>query len=102
MSADRMSVLRSPTGVAQTTTYTGTAGSIAGTVRGTSVMVWTTTDAYVSVGATATTANGTPIPAYTPIWLPFPQTMQQGSDAAVLVSAIQVSAGGSVFVRQFD
>lgn len=90
-----------PTGLAQTTTYTGTAGSISDAVRGTSIMIWTTTDAFVCIGATATTANGTPIPAFTPIWLPIPDSINQGETPTVLVSAIQISAGGSFFARQF-
>ena len=99
MSADRMSVMRMPTGLAATVAYTGTAGDIATQVRGTSVMCWATTDAYICVGATATATNGTPVPAYTPIWLPFPDNLQQGVN--VTVSAIQISAGGSLYIRQF-
>lgn len=81
----------------QTVTYTGTAGVTATFNPGPKgVLVWCTTDAYVKVGegVTATTAS-TPIPAYTPIAFGVPV----GSGAAWRVSAIQISAGGSVYAK---
>lgn len=102
MSADIYQVLHNPTGDAASVAYTGTAGDIAQTVRGNCLMAWCTTDAYISIGATATTTNGTPVPAFTPIWFPFPDSMRQGQAAAVLVSAIQIAAGGTLYMRQFN
>lgn len=82
---------------AQTTTYTGTAGTVTGFKPGPKrVMVWTTTDAYIKVGesVTATTAS-CPIPAYTPVVFGVPP----GTSSTWTVSAIQVAAGGSVYVK---
>lgn len=81
-----------------TITYTGTAGVTATFKPGPrAVLVWCTTDAYVKVGegVTATTANSTPIPAYVPVKL----TVPQGTGAPWRVSAIQISAGGSVYAK---
>lgn len=81
---------------ARTATYTGTAGTVATWPPGPQgVMVWCTTDAYVKVGVgvTATTAS-TPIPAYTPVLFKVPAT-----DEPWRVSAIQISAGGSVYAK---
>ena len=78
--------------------YTGTAGSTGtwpvGGCRG--VLVWSTTDAYIRVGynVTATTAD-TPIPAYTPLTFAVPGVGQE----TFRVSAIQVSAGGTVYAK---
>ena len=104
-SPDRFSILKSPAAAPQTVAYTGTAGDITQVVRGTALRVWCTTDAYVTVGATATTANGTPLQAYETLWLPIQQGQASGFNAgekpAVLVSAIQISAGGTLFAQQF-
>lgn len=100
LAQDREAVLRSPMDVARTVAYTGTAGSTATWNPGpATVMVWCTTDCFVTVGEglTATTSD-TPLPAYTPIWLPVPR----GSGAPWRVSAIQNSSGGSVFARPFN
>jgi hypothetical protein len=99
---DRTSILRAPTGPAQSVAYTGTAGSITVSVKGTSIMVWCTTDAYICVGATATTTNGVPWPAYQPVWFPFPDTAGVQQGAPITVSAIQVAAGGTLYAKQFD
>jgi len=85
---------------AQTTTYTGTAGSLTGWTYGPNkVLVWTTTDAYISVGngVTATTGS-TPIPAYTPVEIMVPDPAGAGA-SKWRVSAIQISAGGSVYAK---
>ncbi len=82
---------------AQTTTYTGTAGTVTGWMKGPrAVLVTCTTDAYVRVGegVTATTAD-TFVPAYASRLFSVP--IQTGS--AWTVSAIQVSAGGSVYAK---
>lgn len=85
---------------AQTTTYTGTAGSTTGWPYGPSkVLVWTTTDAYVTVGngSTATTGS-TPIPSYTPVEIKIPAPPGAGA-TLWRVSAIQVGSGGSVYAK---
>ena len=70
--------------------------------------VWCTTDAYVTMGASATISNGTPLQAYETLWLPIPdnsgaaQGFSQGSTPSVLVSAIQISAGGTLYAQQFS
>lgn len=82
---------------AQSVAYTGTAGSTSTFAPGPrAVLVWCTTDAYVKVGesVTATTAS-TPIPSYTPIAFEVPK----GSGAAWRVSAVQISAGGTVYAK---
>lgn len=82
---------------AQTTTYTGTAGNTGTFAPGPrGVLVWCTTDAYVKVGeAVVATTASTPIPAYTPVAFLVPT----GSGAVWRVSAIQISAGGSVYAK---
>lgn len=93
-------ILRTPTDVARSVAYTGTAGSTSAWNPGpASVMVFCTTDCHVVVGegVTATTSS-TPLPANTPIWLPVPP----GTGAAWRVSAIQMSAGGTVHARPFN
>lgn len=76
--------------------YTGTAGNTGNFRVGPgAVWVWATTDAYIGVGGitfTATTANSVPVPAYTPVKLRVPSNQD-----AFRVSAIQVSAGGTVY-----
>lgn len=90
--------LLAPAGEAKSAAYTGTAGNTGNfTARTNGVLVWATTDAYVLVGAVdavATTTNGTPIPAYTPVLLKVPKPLED-----FRVSAIQVSAGGTVYAR---
>ena len=85
---------------AQTAAFTGTAGSTAGWNAGPQgVVVWATEPCYVVVGegVTATTAS-TQIPAFTPI----PFTVPQGTGAVWRVSAIQLSAGGSVYAKPIN
>jgi hypothetical protein len=82
---------------AATVTFTGTAGSTSTWSAGPQgVVIWSTTPAYVVVGegVTATTAS-TPIPAFTPI----PFVVPSGTGALWRVSAIQVSAGGSIYCK---
>lgn len=83
-----------------TITYTGTAGVTATFKPGPpSVLVWTTTDAYVLVGEGVTaTSAATPIPAYTPMKFDVPP----GTGASWRVSAIQISAGGSVYAKPLN
>ena len=84
----------------RTVSYTGTAGSTTAWNPGPEgVMVWSTTPCYVAVGvgATATTAS-TPIPAYTPIPFKVPTT----TSGVWRVSAIQLSAGGTVYAKPMN
>jgi hypothetical protein len=84
----------------QTVAFTGTAGSTTGWNAGPQgVMVWATEPCYVVVGndVTATTAS-TPIPAFTPI----PFTVPGGTGGLWRVSAIQLSAGGSVYAKPIN
>jgi hypothetical protein len=85
---------------AQSVAYTGTAGSVTGWNAGPQgVLVWSTTDAYILVGegVTATTA-ATPLPANTPV----PFTVPQGTGGVWRVSAIQISAGGTLYAKPIN
>ena len=85
---------------AQSVSYTGTAGSTTGWNAGPEgVMVWSDQPCYVEVGtgAVATTAS-TPIPAFTPI----PFKVPSGTSAIWRVSAIQLSAGGTVYAKPMN
>ena len=88
---------------AQSASYTGTAGSVTGWPYGPDgVLVWTTTDAYISVGDAATaTTTSTPVPAYTPIAFRVPPAGANGSGVITTwrVSAIQVASGGTVYAK---
>lgn len=87
---------------ARSVSYTGSAGTTStwpvfnGAASG-GVWVWTTTDAYVTVGAslTATATNGIPIPAYTPVTIPIPSSCTE----TFTVSAIQISSGGTLYAK---
>jgi hypothetical protein len=85
---------------AQTVAFTGTAGSTTGWNAGPQgVMVWSTEPCYVLVGEGAiATTSSTPIPAFTPI----PFTVPGGTGAPWRVSAIQISAGGAVYVKPIN
>ena len=85
---------------AYSVSFTGTAGSTTAWPAGPQgVVVWATEPCYVLVreGATATTAS-TPIPAFTPI----PFTVPGGTGAAWRVSAVQLSAGGTVYAKPIN
>ena len=85
---------------AQTAAFTGTAASTTGWNAGPQgVMVWATEACYVTVGngVTATTSS-TPIPAMTPI----PFTVPGGTGGVWRVSAIQVSAGGTLYAKPIN
>jgi hypothetical protein len=85
---------------AQSVAYTGTAGSVTGWNAGPQgVVVWCTSDAYILVGegVTATTA-ATPLPANTPV----PFTVPQGTGGVWRVSAIQISAGGTLYAKPIN
>ena len=80
--------------------YTGTAGNTTAWNPGPQgVVVWSDQACYVEVGvgAVATTAS-TPIPAYTPI----PFKVPTGTSGIWRVSAIQLSAGGTVYAKPMN
>lgn len=82
---------------ARTATYTGTAGTTAAWPAGPSaVLVFATTAAYikVGVGVTATTAS-TPLPANTVALF----KVENKTGEPWVVSAIQVSVGGSIYAK---
>lgn len=107
MPTNRTDTIKDPAFTSANVAYTGTAGSITQKVVGDCIFCWTTTDAVVRVGATATATEGTPLPAYTPIFLPIPQNrpagsgFNQGETPSVLISAIQISSGGTLYMQQF-
>lgn len=79
-----------------TVAYTGTAGTIAaGTIgdQTRKVVIWTTTDAHIAFGATATTSDF-PIPANQPLLFKI--------NPAESISAIQISSGGNLYVGELD
>jgi uncharacterized cupin superfamily protein len=82
---------------AQTVSFTGTAGSTTGWNAGPQgVVIWATEACYVLIGENATaTTSSTPIPANTPI----PFTVPGGTGGLWRVSAIQISAGGTVYAK---
>jgi hypothetical protein len=84
----------------QSVSYTGTAGSVTGWNAGPQgVLVWCTTDAYVRVGESATaTSADTPLPAGTPV----PIFVPGGTGAPWRVSAIQISAGGTLYAKPIN
>jgi hypothetical protein len=85
---------------AKSVAFTGTAGSTGTWPAGPQgVLIWSTTDCYVQVGAgvTATTAD-TPVPSYTPITFFVPYNTGE----PWRVSAIQISAGGTVYAKPIN
>lgn len=82
---------------AQTTTYTGTAGTVTGWPAGPrGVWVVVTTPAYIRVGnsVTATTSD-----LYVPGNVPVVINVPESAKTTFTVSAIQVSTGGSVYAK---
>lgn len=89
---------------AQSVAYTGTAGSVTGWPAGPQgVLVWCTTDAYIRVGntVTATTAD-TPLPAGVPVPIYVPQSGGDATGGLWRVSAIQISAGGTLYAKPIN
>ena len=63
------------------------------------VVVWCTQDAYIAVGEGVTaTSSSTPIPAYTPI----PFTVSNTISGPWRVSALQITAAGTVFAKPIN
>jgi len=89
----------------QSVAYTGTAGSVTGWNAGPQgVLVWCTSDAYIRVGnsVTATSAD-TPLPANTPVPIYVPQPGDAGGNGGTWrVSAIQISAGGTMYAKPIN
>ena len=86
---------------ARTAAYTGTAGSTSTWPAGPQgVVVWSDQACYVIVGegVTATTSNATPVPANTPI----PFQVPPGTGAPWRVSAIQITAGGTLYAKPIN
>ena len=88
----------------QSVAYTGTAGSVTGWPAGPQgVLVWSTTDAYIAVGdgVTATT-SATPLPASTPVPIYVPQPGGGATGGTWRVSAIQITAGGTLYAKPIN
>lgn len=106
MPSQRTDTLKAPVAPGQSVAYTGTAGTISQKVIGDTLYVYTTTDAWIALGKTATTSD-TPIPAFTPMFIPMPTNApgaagwSAGEQHSSMVSAVQQSAGGSLFMQQF-
>jgi hypothetical protein len=84
----------------QSVAYTGTAGSVTGWNAGPQgVLVWCTSDAYVLVGEGVTaTSAATPLPAGVPV----PIFVPGGTGATWRVSAIQITAGGTLYAKPIN
>jgi hypothetical protein len=83
-------------GQSVTVTYTGTAGTTATLDKdATSIRVVATTDCFIEIGTnpTAVANTGLYLPALVPEYFTCPMNAK--------VSAIQVSAGGSIYVTPF-
>jgi hypothetical protein len=97
--------LNDPSFGTQSVAYTGTAGSVTGWNAGPEgVLVWCTSDAYIRVGnaVTATTAD-TPLPANTPVPIYVqPAGSAGGNGGPWRVSAIQISAGGTMYAKPIN
>jgi hypothetical protein len=85
---------------AQTASYTASAGNTATWAAGPQgVVVWSDQACYVLVGEGAVaTSSSTPIPPFTPI----PFKVPQGSGGQWRVSAIRVSADGTVYCKPIN
>ncbi|CAB4200334.1 hypothetical protein UFOVP1355_40 [uncultured Caudovirales phage] len=91
---------------AKSVAYTGTAGTTLEWPPGPQgVLIWCTSDAFIRVGqgVTATTAD-TPIPANTPVPfnVPNPSTGVAGTGGPWVVSAVQISAGGTLYAKPIN
>ena len=83
------------------TTSAGTTGAWPAGPQG--VLVWCTSDAYVIVGEGVTaTSTATPIPANTPIPFYLPQPGADGTGAPWRVSAMQISAAGTMYAKPIN
>lgn len=82
---------------AKNVAYTAAAGNTANLPAGTTdVLVWCTSDAFVRVGKAAVATNDDcPIPAMTPVVI----AIQEPNLADNRVSALQIAAGGTLYVQ---
>ena len=82
-------------GVGVSTTYGTLVSSVVGIATPCRLLVWGTSDAYVTagVGATASTTD-IPLPAYTPVLIDIPANI--GNSTARL-SAVQISGPGIIY-----
>lgn len=77
--------------------YTAAAGTTGAFSPANAVLVWSTTDCYVKIGESVTaTADDLPIPAFTPILI------RINTQNPFVVSAIQISAGGTIYASPVD
>lgn len=85
---------------ALTASYTGTAGNTTTWAAGPQgVMVWSDQACYIEVGESAVaTTSSTPIPPFTPI----PFKVPANTSGQWRVSAIQVSAGGTIYCKPIN
>jgi hypothetical protein len=93
--------LNDPSYAVKTVAFTGTAGSTGTWPPGPDgVLVWADAACYVAIGTgvTATTTNGTAIPANTPIPFLLPANVTD----AWRVSAIQISTGGNLYAKPIN
>jgi hypothetical protein len=88
----------------QSVAYTGTAGSVTGWPSGPQgVLVWSTSDAYIAVGEGVTaTTSATPLPANTPVPIYVQQPAGGATGGAWRVSAIQISASGTLYAKPIN
>lgn len=85
-----------PGAVTQSVAYTGTAGVITNPVSSTVVRVYCTSDAFIAIGTTPVATT-----AWTPVTAKVPEYFRviPGVDK---VSAIQSSAGGTLYVTDMN
>jgi hypothetical protein len=85
---------------AKSVAYTGTAGSTGTWPSGPQgVVVWSDQPCYIEVGSGVTATTGsTPIPAFTPI----PFKVPENGGGPWRVSAIQVSAAGTIYCKPIN
>lgn len=97
-------VIRTPIyGSGSKTTYTTVACQATIPSSAQSVLIFTSTVAFVAVGKVASATAGStdlPLPANAPIIIPIPLNLQTG--APIVVSAIQDSSGGNMFCFAFS
>lgn len=97
---NRELIFRPIYGKGQSVAYTSTAGTISSALPPdcTAVWVWATTDAYIKIGSSPTaTTSDFPLPAMTPMVFPVNQRDLESANGSK-VSAVQVSAGGTLYV----
>ncbi len=91
-----VAVYRPKPGTGQSIAYTGTAGTIANAVGPHThlVVAWATSDAYLCFDGSAATTSDAPVPAN--------QMAAYVVTPGTKVSAIQVSAGGTLYMYETE